>query len=579
VTMRFHNSSGLADAHKRKKYLRRLMRRAQIVGLCETGLDCVGQEDMREHARWDKKVNATVYHASDGHKGRGLALLIARDAPVVVLGVRARGNTASNATALGRQQREEIRLQYMIVDRITKRWRSRCGSAMIRGLARRGAFETHFQRSFQLHGGAAVSDQGQGSSAERLGPQEAPDDGGAELESANGTGQTEAAKLARNRVIAKVKRHMSGREVSGVMEGLEVDSIISRDNIAEAIKQIKKGTVPGQDGFGTDFYAREDITPLLLDHLVKLFSSVVKDKEVMTEAMRMAVITVLYKGRDKDRLECKSYRPISVTAVEYRILMKAVQIKVRPAIEAVVGETNVAYLTDGRRIHANTLLLAELARELERPGRGGVALLVDNTAAFDRVQWEFMHAVLEAMEFPLPFREMMRVVYKDLTYRVKTGGRIGDAQQADNGVRQGCPFSPLAFLLVQEALLICIRDDEELAGIKVSGSVSSSVIGEVRERCMADDTMVYAEGVESVPRLFEIIRDFEMASGQKLNPDKSTGVRFGTEKGKAIPAGVSTISWIDFGEEDLETSLGIQVGPEEHLTRRASKYHPQLTRK
>jgi len=444
---------------------------------------------------------------------------------------------------------------------------------------RRIAFETHFQRSFQLHGGAAVSDQGQGSSAERLGPQEAPDDGGAELESANGTGQTEAAKLARNRVIAKVKRHMSGREVSGVMEGLEVDSIISRDNIAEAIKQIKKGTVPGQDGFGTDFYAREDITPLLLDHLVKLFSSVVKDKEVMTEAMRMAVITVLYKGRDKDRLECKSYRPISVTAVEYRILMKAVQIKVRPAIEAVVGETNVAYLTDGRRIHANTLLLAELARELERPGRGGVALLVDNTAAFDRVQWEFMHAVLEAMEFPLPFREMMRVVYKDLTYRVKTGGRIGDAQQADNGVRQGCPFSPLAFLLVQEALLICIRDDEELAGIKVSGSVSSSVIGEVRERCMADDTMVYAEGVESVPRLFEIIRDFEMASGQKLNPDKSTGVRFGTEKGKAIPAGVSTISWIDFGEEDLETSLGIQVGPEEHLTRRASKYHPQLTRK
>ena len=54
----------------------------------------------------------------------------------------------------------------------------------------------------------------------------------------------------------------------------------------------------------------------------------------MPDAMKEAVISVLYKGRGKDPLECKSFRPISVTCTPYRILMKAVQIKMNEAAHA-----------------------------------------------------------------------------------------------------------------------------------------------------------------------------------------------------------------------------------------------------
>ena len=187
----------------------------------------------------------------------------------------------------------------------------------------------------------------------------------------------------------------------------------------------------------------------------------------MTLAMREAVISMLYKGKGKDRSRCKSYRPIAVTAAEYRILLKAVQLKLEPAIRKVIGDTNVAYLSDGRQIHANTLILAELARELEQPGRGGVAVMVDNTAAFDRVRWDFMHDILKAMKFPPQFRDMMKMVYNKLQYRQKIGGHVGGTQEALNGVRQGCPASPLAFMLIQEALLISIRG--ETRGWRESG--------------------------------------------------------------------------------------------------------------
>jgi len=42
------------------------MKKAQVVGLCETGLGVAEQADMREYARWEAKVNADVYHASFG---------------------------------------------------------------------------------------------------------------------------------------------------------------------------------------------------------------------------------------------------------------------------------------------------------------------------------------------------------------------------------------------------------------------------------------------------------------------------------------------------------------------------------
>ena len=80
--------------------------------------------------------------------------------------------------------------------------------------------------------------------------------------------------------------------------------------------------------------------------------------------MRRAIISMLYKGGSKPAELPKSYRPIAVTNTAYRILLKAVQLKLAPAVTAVLGGTQMAYMTDGRRIWDNTILLAKMARVL-----------------------------------------------------------------------------------------------------------------------------------------------------------------------------------------------------------------------
>ena len=102
--------------------------------------------------------------------------------------------------------------------------------------------------------------------------------------------------------------------------------------------------------------------------------------------MREAIVSMLYKGGGRDPLLCKSYRPISLTPAMYRVMMKCVQMRLVPALEAVLGESQVGYLTDGRTVQDNTILMVEMAKRMESEGRGGVVLQLDNTAAFDLAQ-------------------------------------------------------------------------------------------------------------------------------------------------------------------------------------------------
>ena len=143
---------------------------------------------------------------------------------------------------------------------------------------------------------------------------------------------------ARERVKEVVKKHMEGREVEEAMEGLAWSSIFAKSNIEKALKEVKKGTVPGGQGFDTGFYnAQKDV---MLDHLSQLFWSIAESGD-MTEAMKEATISVLYKGKGKDTEEITSYRPVSITDTTYRILTKAIKLKLEAAVTAAIGRLGV----------------------------------------------------------------------------------------------------------------------------------------------------------------------------------------------------------------------------------------------
>lgn len=88
------------------------------------------------------------------------------------------------------------------------------------------------------------------------------------------------------------------------------------------------------------------------------------------------------------------------------------------------------------------------------------------------------------------------------------------------GIRQGDPLSPYLFILCSEILSgICAAAMRRgtLSGIQVARDSPK-----INHLLFADDTMFFAKTTErSVMALKEVIKKYETASGQVINPNKS----------------------------------------------------------
>jgi hypothetical protein len=108
---------------------------------------------------------------------------------------------------------------------------------------------------------------------------------------------------------------------------------------------------------------------------------------------------------------------------------------------------------------------------LEEEGRDGLLPALDWEKAFDRVSWEYYHLALEALQFGPVFRGWARLLSNPDALpirRIKAIGGRSNPFSIHCGVPQGCPLSPLAFLVVAEALTRLIQRDATIKGIEIT---------------------------------------------------------------------------------------------------------------
>ncbi len=75
---------------------------------------------------------------------------------------------------------------------------------------------------------------------------------------------------------------------------------------------------------------------------------------------------------------------------------------------------------------------------------------IDQEKAFDSVDWEFLDKVLLTMNFGLKFRSIVKCCYNNIQSAILFNGYPSQFFNVECGVCQGCPLSPLLFVLVVE---------------------------------------------------------------------------------------------------------------------------------
>ena len=124
-----------------------------------------------------------------------------------------------------------------------------------------------------------------------------------------------------------------------------------------------------------------------------------------------------------------------------------------------VGE-NVAFLRD----------LVEFTFETKTPA---AILSLDQEKAFDRVDWAFLFRTLSRFGFGQSFISWVRLLYTDVRSTVLLNGYSSDFFQPSRGVRQGCPLSPLLYVIAMEVLAVNLRAHPDIVGLRMPGLSTS----------------------------------------------------------------------------------------------------------
>ena len=122
------------------------------------------------------------------------------------------------------------------------------------------------------------------------------------------------------------------------------------------------------------------------------------------------------------------------------------QLALTPVLQHVIGPSQLGF-QQGKYIGEATALAQLVSAFCTRHNRPGLLLLHDGELAYDLVSWSWLQECLHHMGFPPSFRTLVRMLFTDISSKVKVNGHVGDAFEIANSVEQGCPLAPYLYII------------------------------------------------------------------------------------------------------------------------------------
>ena len=190
-----------------------------------------------------------------------------------------------------------------------------------------------------------------------------------------------------------------------------------------------------------------------------------------------------------------------------------------------------------------------------------MAVKTDMSKAYDRLEWSFIQRVFKKLGFHDDWTSRVMECISTVSYSYLINDATMGSVTPSRGIRQGDPLSPYIFILCGEVVSgLCRRAQQAglMPGIRVA--VKSPRINHL---LFADDTMFFMKSDEqSCATLMSILHQYELASGQTINTNKSS-ISFSAKTTQETRARVKSILGIA-----REGGVGKYLGLPEHFGRR-----------
>ena len=232
-------------------------------------------------------------------------------------------------------------------------------------------------------------------------------------------------------------------------------------------------------------------------------------------------ITLIPKTKNPTKIT--EFRLISLSNVIYKLISKVLANRLKSILPQIITENQSAFLSE-RLITNNVLAAFELMHFLEHKKEGKdcfMAVKLDISKAYDRVEWGFIKKVMKQLGFNERWISLIMHCITTVTYSVLINGVSHRCIVPLRGLRQGDPLSPYLFLICVDGFSSLINDAVRynmLSGVSICRGSPM-----VTHLFFTDDSLLFCKAsIQECQKLIAILDLYEAASEQKINVDKSS---------------------------------------------------------
>ena len=222
---------------------------------------------------------------------------------------------------------------------------------------------------------------------------------------------------------------------------------MEENEIKDAFFSMDPNKAPGSDDMSPLFFQR--FWTIIKQDLVNTIQGFFHNG-VILKAINHTIISLIPKV--DCLIEINQYRPISLCQEVYKAIAKILVKRMQPFLRSCISKNKSAFIP-GRQILANVILSHELMHFLKnkRQGKEGyMAVKMDVSKAYDRVEWQFLKAIMENMGFCSKWIGWIMSCISTVTYSFNNNGEHKEYITPSRGIRQGDPLSPYLFLMCSE---------------------------------------------------------------------------------------------------------------------------------
>ena len=282
---------------------------------------------------------------------------------------------------------------------------------------------------------------------------------------------------------------------------------VSKEDVEDSILEYSESS-PGPDGIPAQAF--KSTIALSAPIIYELYHDFVQGKSMENPGeFNIAALALLGKKPDLEAdISGNSYRsgstrPISISNFDYRFVTSLFRTKLNSLIESYVDQAQQGAMAN-RDGATNVSKFLGWYYSPDRKNTDHAALLVDYAAAFTSIDHEWLLFFLGRIGIDNSFKRVFRFFLSDIRHEITWKGEKYISFEVKGGVKQGCPLSPLLFVLTMDFVVTLLGDANK-------GPVGA----------FADDIAIGLEDEEGVRSTHAILRAFSALSAMEVNVSKT----------------------------------------------------------